>query len=172
MNCEAMFSSKSDMWETPKDFFDRLNSEFHFTLDACATKENAKCGDYYTIEQDGLCRNWSGVVWCNPPYGREISKWVRKAYESARSGSATVVMLLPSRTDTRWFHDYIYGHAEIRFIKGRLKFGRSKVNAPFPNMIVVFRKEFGGVYRDVKLFKKEEHQVDDSVFLMSNGREK
>lgn len=132
-----MFSSKTDMWETPQEFFDELNDEFHFTLDVCATKENAKCSKYYTKEQDGLVQPWEGVVWCNPPYGREITKWVERAYLSKQ----TVVMLLPARTDTQWFHDYIYGKAEIRFIKGRLKFGRSKNSAPFPSMIVVFRRK-------------------------------
>ena len=137
MNTELMFSSKTDLWETPKDLFDKLNNEFHFTLDVCATPENAKCDSFYTKEQDGLSQQWKGVVWCNPPYGKQIGSWVRRGFFASISGN-TVVMLLPARTDTRWFHEYIYGKAEIRFIRGRLKFGGSKNSAPFPSMIVVF----------------------------------
>ena len=137
MNTELMFSSKTDLWETPKDLFDKLNEEFHFALDVCATPENAKCEEFYTKEQDGLKQPWKGTVWCNPPYGRQIGEWVRRAFLASVSGS-TVVMLLPARTDTKWFHEYIYGKAEIRFIRGRLKFGGSKNSAPFPSMVVVF----------------------------------
>lgn len=137
MNTGVMFSSASDMWETPKDFFKKLDQEFHFNLDVCAVSENAKCAAYYTPEQDGLFQPWYGRCWCNPPYGREIIKWVKKASDSAKDG-ATVVMLLPARTDTKWFHEYILGKAEIRFVRGRLKFGNSKNSAPFPSMIVIF----------------------------------
>lgn len=137
-----MFSSKTDLWSTPQYLFDELNSEFNFTLDACATDENAKCEKYYTKEQDGLSQKWGGTVWCNPPYGREIGKWVSKASDSSNDG-ATVVMLIPARTDTRWFHDYIYNkeRVNIRFLKGRLKFGNAQNSAPFPSMIVVFNPE-------------------------------
>lgn len=135
MRKEVMFSSKSDNWETPQDFFDKVNEEFHFTLDVCATDQNAKCRNYYTIEQDGLSLPWTGTVWCNPPYGSVINRWVKKAAEAA----CTVVMLLPARTDTSWFHDYIYGKAEIRFIRSRLKFGNAD-RAPFPSMLVIFRR--------------------------------
>lgn len=135
MNREAMFSSKTDLWATPQDFFDMLNSEFHFQTDVCALPENAKCRTFYTPEQDGLAQTWEGVCWCNPPYGRQIGKWVQKASES----NATVVMLIPARTDTAWFHDYIYGKAEVRFVRGRLKFGEAKNAAPFPSMVVIFR---------------------------------
>ena len=138
MNTEVMFSSKSDLWETPQKFFDKLNQEFHFNLDACALPENTKCTKYYTPKQDSLSQPWNGVVWCNPPYGREIGSWVRKGLSASMEG-ATIVMLLPARTDTKWFHEYIYGKAEIRFVKGRLKFGKSKNGAPFPSMVVVFR---------------------------------
>lgn len=139
MNTELMFSSKTDLWETPQDLFDELNNEFQFTLDVCATPENAKCDKFYTKEQDGLKHPWKGTVWCNPPYGRGIGQWVRRALFASVSGS-TVVMLLPARTDTKWFHDYIYkrNNVEIRFIRGRLKFGGSKNSAPFPSMVVVF----------------------------------
>ena len=140
---EALYSSKTDMWETPQDLFDNLDREFHFDLDVCATQENAKCKRYYTPEQDGLSQPWDGTCWCNPPYGRDIGQWVRRAL-FASVGGATVVMLLPARTDTKWFHDYIYKRAEIRFVKGRLKFGNSKNSAPFPSMIVVFRGLKGG----------------------------
>lgn len=132
---EALFSSATDEWSTPNAFFQALNAEFRFELDVCATAENAKCAKYYTREQDGLAQKWGGVCWCNPPYGREVGKWVQKAAESG----CTVVMLLPARTDTKWFHEYIYGRAEVRFVRGRLKFGGSKNSAPFPIMVVVFR---------------------------------
>lgn len=131
------FMSVTDNWSTPQLFFDELDKEFNFTLDPCADKTNHKCERYFTKEIDGLQQNWGGeTVFCNPPYGREIGKWVKKASES----NATVVMLIPARTDTKWFHDYIYGKAEIRFIKGRLKFGGSKNSAPFPSMVVIFRR--------------------------------
>lgn len=137
---EVMYSSKTDDWATPQDFFDKLNAEFNFTLDVCALPENAKCKEYYTPEIDGLTQPWTGRVWCNPPYGRQVGEWVRRAVFAAVGGAEVVVMLLPARTDTRWFHDYIYGKAEIRFIKGRLKFGGATNAAPFPSMVVIFRK--------------------------------
>ncbi|WP_165820836.1 DNA N-6-adenine-methyltransferase [Pueribacillus theae] len=132
------FSSRSSDWETPQDFFDELDKEFNFTLDPCASHTNAKCDKYFTKEDNGLLQDWSGeTVFMNPPYGREIKDWVRKAYEESLKGT-TVVCLLPARTDTRWFHDYIYGNAAIRFIKGRLKFGGAKNSAPFPSMVVIY----------------------------------
>ena len=142
MNKEVMFSSVTDNWSTPQDFFDKLNAEFHFDLDVCADEINHKCDKYYTKEQDGLTMPWKGIVWCNPPYGREIGQWVRRAL-FASIGGATVVMLIPARTDTKWFHDYIYkrDNVEIRFVKGRLKFGNSKNSAPFPSMVVVFKPQ-------------------------------
>ena len=140
MNTELMFSSATDMWATPQEFFDKLDQEFHFDLDACAIPENAKCKRYFTPEQDGLSQTWGGSVWCNPPYGRTIGEWVKRASQSCDDG-ATVVMLLPARTDTRWFHSYIYGkpNVELRFVKGRLKFGDGKNSAPFPSMVAIFR---------------------------------
>ena len=142
MNTDVMFSSKTDLWETPQDFFDELDQEFHFELDVCATNDNHKCDCYFTPEQDGLSQDWDcDVCWCNPPYGREIGRWVEKAYKTVEQNKNTVVMLLPARTDTKWFHEYIYGKAEVRFIKGRLKFGGAKNSAPFPSMVVVFRPE-------------------------------
>lgn len=140
MNTETMFSSKTDLWATPQDFYDKLNSEFHFTLDPCATPHNAKCVKFYTKEQDGLRKDWGGnTVFCNPPYGRDIYAWVRKCFMEAQKNHTIVVMLIPARTDTRYFHEFIYHKArEIRFIKGRLKFGGQKNSAPFPSMVVVF----------------------------------
>lgn len=136
------FSSATGEWETPQNLFDALNGEFHFDRDVCATAENAKCAAYYTKEDDGLAQPWPGVCWCNPPYGREVGKWVEKASTEAAKGS-TVVMLLPARTDTKWFHRFILHKAEIRFLPGRLKFGGAKNSAPFPSMVVVFRGRKG-----------------------------
>jgi len=136
---DGMFTSRTGEWSTPKDTYDILDAEFGFTLDPCATPENAKCERYFTKADDGLAQEWRGVVFMNPPYGRQIGRWIRKAYESALAG-ATVVCLIPSRTDTRWWHDYCM-KGEIRFIKGRLKFGGSKQGAPFPSAIVIFRRE-------------------------------
>jgi len=134
-----MFSSKTDLWSTPQDFYEELNREFNFNLDPCANEDNAKCEKYFTEENDGLMQNWEGfTVFCNPPYGREIPKWVEKCSNEGQKDGTTVVMLIPSRTDTRWFHNYIYGKSEIRFIKGRLKFGECKNSAPFPSMVVIF----------------------------------
>ena len=134
-----MFSSKTDEWSTPQDLFDKLNDEFHFTLDVCANKSNHKCDLYYDRKQDGLKMPWSGyVVWCNPPYGKEIGKWVKAAYLEHIAHGTTIVMLLPARTDTRWFHHYVLGQAAIRFLQGRLKFGDSKNSAPFPSMLAVY----------------------------------
>ena len=139
MNNELMFSSKTDLWSTPNDFFDKLNDEFHFTLDPCSTHENAKCYKHFTEEENGLLQDWGNeVVFCNPPYGRQIKDWVKKSYEESQKDNTTVVMLIPARTDTIYFHEYIYHKAEIRFIKGRLKFGNAKNSAPFPSMVVIF----------------------------------
>ncbi|PTK72356.1 adenine methyltransferase [Staphylococcus haemolyticus] len=134
------YSSKTNEWATPQNLFDELDDEFNFTLDPCATDENTKCSNYFTIEDDGLSKDWSNdVVFMNPPYGREIKKWIKKAYEESLNG-ATVVCLIPARTDTTYWHDYIFGKADdIRFLKGRLKFGDSKNSAPFPSAIVVYK---------------------------------
>ena len=120
---KALFSSNSEEWETPQELFNRLNDEFNFTVDVCATEKNHKCAKYFTKEQNGLTQDWHGeVVWCNPPYGRTIGEWVKRCCEH----KGVAVMLLPARTDTKWFHEYIYGNNEIRFIRGRLKFNNSK----------------------------------------------
>ena len=140
MITKGMMSSKSNEWTTPQDLFDELNNEFHFTLDPCSTHENHKCDKYFTKEENGLKKSWGGeIVFCNPPYGRQIQDWIRKAYKEHLKPNTTVVMLLPARTDTSYFHRYIYNHAEVRFIKGRLKFGDGKQSAPFPSMLVIYR---------------------------------
>jgi phage N-6-adenine-methyltransferase len=130
------YSSATDLWPTPQDTFDALDREFGFGTDVCAIASNAKCPTYFTPEQDGLSKDWSGVCWMNPPYGREIGKWMRKAYESSLIG-ATIVCLVPARTDTAWWHDYA-AKGEVRFLRGRLKFNGIK-DAPFPSAVVVFR---------------------------------
>lgn len=131
------FSSDSQTWSTPQDFFDSLNAEFNFTLDVCALPDSAKCENYYTPEIDGLAQEWSGVCWMNPPYGREIIHWMKKAYEESLKG-AVVVCLVPARTDTAWRHDYAMRAAEIRLVRGRLKFGDATTGAPFPSAVVIF----------------------------------
>jgi len=142
LNTAVMFSSKTDNWATPQDFFDDLNLEFGFTLDPCADDHNHKCPKYYTRQQNGLVQDWGGErVFCNPPYGKEIGNWVEKSLEESKKPGTLVVMLIPARTDTKYFHEYIYGKAEIRFVRGRLKFGGQKNAAPFPSMVVVFRAE-------------------------------
>ena len=133
----GMYSSKSDMWGTPKKTFDELNAEFQFTLDVCAVPENAKCAVYFTPEINGLVQDWIGTCWMNPPYGRQIGNWVEKAHRESEKGN-TVVALLPSRTDTKWFHNHINGIAEIRFLQGRLCFNDAEGRAPFPNMVVIW----------------------------------
>ena len=140
-NINVHFSSASDKWATPQDLFDKLNAEFHFTLDPCADEFNYKCDKYYTKAQDGLAQAWSGErVFCNPPYGREIAKWVRKCFDEVYSGGCDlVVALLPARTDTKWFHNYVYNKTEIRFLDKRIKFGGQKQPAPFPSMVAIFR---------------------------------
>lgn len=140
-NIAVMFSSKTNDWSTPQDFYDELDNEFGFTLDPCADEYNHKCNKYFTEEDDGLLQDWGGeIVFCNPPYGKAIKDWVRKAYIEGCKPNTTVVLLIPARTDTQYFHDYVYHEAkEIRFIKGRLKFGDSKNAAPFPSMVVIYR---------------------------------
>lgn len=137
---KGLYSSNSFEWATPTEFYNKLDGEFHFTLDPCATDENHKCDKYYTIKENGLIQNWKNErVFCNPPYAREIPKWVEKAYNENKYNGTFIVMLLPARTDTRWFHNYIYEKHEIRFLKGRLKFNDSKNSAPFPSMLVIMK---------------------------------
>lgn len=140
MNTTTLFSSNKHDWTTPKDFFNKLDEEFNFTLDPCCCSETALCKKYYTEKEDGLKQSWQGeTVFCNPPYGRETKKWVIKAYEESRKKNTTVVMLIPARPDVSYFHDIVQPYAsEIRFVRGRLKFGNSKNAAPFPSMVVIF----------------------------------
>ena len=136
----GLLSSATDEWSTPQDFFNKIREEFHPELDVCALPSNAKCSRFFTPEQDGLQQPWTGVCWMNPPYGRTIGSWMKKAYESSRSG-ATVVCLVPARTDTAWWQDYA-AKGEIRFIRKRLRFGNAKSAAPFPSAIVIFRNRW------------------------------
>ena len=135
----SMFSSDSEEWATPDAFFAEVDAEFGFTLDVAASSSNTKYPPrFFTKEADGLSQDWGhNVCWMNPPYGKEIGRWVRKAYEESLRG-ATVVALLPSRTDTRWFHDWVYGKAEIRFVKGRLVFKGASSGAPFPSLLAIY----------------------------------
>lgn len=141
MDKSVHFSSKSVEWETPQHFFDELHDEFHFELDVCATQSNAKCSRFFSPEDDGLSKDWAPYTcWCNPPYGRGIRKWIEKAQTEAMKG-AVVVCLIPARTDTSYWHDFIFPYAEVRFLRGRLKFGQSKNSAPFPSAVVTFRPQ-------------------------------
>lgn len=133
-----LFSSTTDLWETPLDLFEELDAEFRFTLDVCALPANAKCRKFFSPAEDSLKQRWTGMCWMNPPYGRTIGSWVKKAWESAQGG-ATVVCLLPARTDTRWWHEYVAHASEIRYVRGRLRFGNAVNSAPFPSAVVVFR---------------------------------
>lgn len=134
----VFLSSQTVEWATPQGVFDKLNDEFGFTIDVAATPTNTKCPRFYTIDDDSLSQSWDReTVWCNPPYGPQLTHWVYKAATSA----ATVVMLVPARTDVKWFHNYVLGRADIRFIKGRLTFGEAKDPAPFPCMLLIFRNE-------------------------------
>ena len=130
------FRSDTAQWSTPDDLFAWLDSEFHFTCDVCAEETNAKCPQYFTPQVDGLFQRWAGVCWCNPPYGADIDRWVQKAYESSLFGT-TVVGFLPARVDTRWWHHYV-SRAEVRYLKGRLRFGGQANGAPFPSAVVIF----------------------------------
>lgn len=134
----AAFSSNKDDWETPRKLFDELNDKYKFTLDPCSNGANAKCDKYFTEKENGLLQTWKDeVVFCNPPYGRSLSDWVRKCH--LESEHCKIVLLIPARTDTSYFHDYIYKKADIEFIRGRLKFeinGKALNSAPFPSMIV------------------------------------
>lgn len=135
------FSSKKSTWSTPPAFFRELNEEFDFTLDPCASDEDATCQKYYTEEDDGLSKDWEGeTVFMNPPYGRDIKTWIKKAYDESRKPNTTVVCLIPSRTDTKYWHEYIMKAGQVRLVKGRLKFGGSPNAAPFPSAVVVFYK--------------------------------
>lgn len=135
---QVHYTSKTCEWATPDSLFQQVADEFGpFDLDACATAENAKAARYFTKSDNGLLKDWTGTVWMNPPYGREIGKWVRKAFDAAKAG-ARVICLLPARTDTAWWHDFVM-HGTVRFIRGRLKFGGAVTSAPFPSALVIFQ---------------------------------
>ena len=154
---KALLSSENMCWCTPQDFFNELNKEFDFVLDPAATAKSAKCDLYYTPETDGLAQSWNrgGAVFCNPPYGREIGKWVEKAYRESLVVKYPIVLLVPARTDTKYFHNYIYGKAEIRFVNGRIRFtdehGNTAYPAPFPSMIVIYN----GIHKPERSVKYE-----------------
>ena len=148
------FSSATPEWSTPQEFFDRLNATHRFTLDPCCTHQNAKCVKHYTAAENGLDHSWQGErVFMNPPYGREISAWMKKAYEESR-GSAFVVCLVPARTDTAWWHDYAI-KGEVTFIRGRLKFGAGKNSAPFPSAVVTFKPSNAAAHRQPPTTNKD-----------------
>ena len=136
---KTLFSSKTGEWATPQEFFNKLDWRFgKFTLDPCATNDNHKAKKYYTLEDNGLAQDWEGeTVFVNPPY-RNLSEWVEKGYRESQKDDTKVVMLIPARTDTKYWHKYVMRASEIHFIKGRLKFGDSKNSAPFPSAVVVF----------------------------------
>ena len=142
---KGLTSTGNIVAETPKYLFDKISAIFNFSLDVFALPENPKCESYFTPEDDGLSKPWGGGVWCNPPYGREISSWVRKAYEeSQKEYNSFVLMLLPARTDTKWWWEYVQGKATLFFIKGRVKFGDHNVGAPFPSVLALYMKEVKG----------------------------
>jgi len=139
---KGLFSSATNEWSTPQEFYEQLNKEYRFTLDPCCTRETAKCDHFYTKEDDGLSKSWEGhTVFMNPPYGREIKDWIKKAYNEGQKRDTLVVCLIPARTDTKYWHDYCMRANEIQFVKGRLKFGSGKGSAPFPSAVVVFSRE-------------------------------
>lgn len=165
-NSKVHFSSKTDDWTTPDDFFKKLDEKYNFTLDPCASDDNHKCKKYYTKEDDGLSKPWSGTVFMNPPYGREIKLWMEKAYNESLKGT-TVVCLVPARTDTAWWHDYAM-KGDIEFIRGRLKFGNSKNSAPFPSAVIVFNGKLVEAANDnfmYTLIKKVEQWADDKGII-------
>lgn len=144
---KVMFSSKNVEWSTPQNFFEQLRIKYDFNLDPCATAETTKCSKYFTTEQDGLNQDWGGhTVFMNPPYGREIKKWIQKAYNESRKPGTIVVCLIPSRTDTKYWHQYCMEAHEIYFVKGRLKFGDADNSAPFPSAVVVFKPELTAAF--------------------------
>lgn len=142
---QTMFSSKKSDWATPQHFFDQLSERFGpFTLDPCSNSSNYKVPNHFTEKDNGLAKDWEGhKVFMNPPYGRQIGRWIEKAYKEAQKQDTTVVALIPARTDTRYWHDYVMKAAAIYFVKGRLKFGDGGNSAPFPSAVVVFKRRPG-----------------------------
>ncbi|MGG0308282.1 DNA N-6-adenine-methyltransferase [Priestia megaterium] len=135
---QSLFMSEKEDWGTPQDLFNKLHTYFNFTLDPCSSHTNHKCEKYFTIEEDGLSQSWEGeTVFMNPPYGKQLKDWMKKAYEESKKGT-TIVCLVPSRTDTQWFHNYAYGKGEVVFFNRRLEFEGSNNKAPFPACLVIF----------------------------------
>ena len=141
---DTRFKSNTVEWATPADVFDPLNREFGFTMDVAATAENAKCAKYYTEADDGLKQPWEGVCWMNPPYGKDVPKWMARALDESKRG-VTTVCLIPARTNTKWFHDLCLAVAEVRFVKGRPKFGDADHGLPLPLAVVIYRPRYGSV---------------------------
>ena len=144
----ALFSSASGEWETPRDLFARLDREFSFTLDVCATSRNRKCPAYFTRTKDGLAQRWTGTCWMNPPYGRAIGAWMKKAFNESLNG-AKVVCLLPARTDTTWWHDWVLKAQEIRLLRGRVRFVGAASPAPFPSAVAIFGRRRSKVSQQI-----------------------
>ena len=162
---QSLFSSRSEEWSTPHSFYDVLNEEFKFSLDPCASAENTKCRTFFTKHHNGLTQDWNThCVFCNPPYGKTMSQWARKCFDASQSG-ATVVLLAHSRTDTRWFHEWVYGKAEIRFVRGRLRFGDGRQSAPFTSMVAVFRPH---VRQSLRTFQNSALNAG-SIVELTNG---
>jgi len=159
MNTEVLFSSASGEWETPQKFYDAIDAVCHFSVDVCATAQNTKCSRFFAIEDNALLQRWSGMCWMNPPYGRGIIAWMKKAYEESLNGSA-VVCLVPARTDTAWWHDYATKGYRL-YIKGRLKFGGLDNSAPFPSALIIF----GG---SPHLVEKIQESLGKAGFASSN----
>lgn len=134
---KVLFSSDSNEWETPQWLFDLLDNEFNFKLDVCASKDNKKCNAYYSKKDNALLYPWSKDYFCNLPYNL-IKEFIKRGYNECKQWKAIGVFLIPSRTDTKYWHEYVMKSREIRFIKGRLKFVGAKSSAPFPSCVVIF----------------------------------
>ena len=168
----GLFTSRTEEWETPLYVFLSLNKEFNFQIDVCATSENAKCKVFFDKSVDGLKREWSPFkCWMNPPYGKNISSWMKKAFEESQRG-ALVVCLIPSRTDTKWWHQWVMKSAEIRFVSGRISFGNSKQSAPFPSCIVIYYPELENPYKlSVPVIKSVDFAKSKKVMrVISNSK--
>lgn len=171
---KALLSSNDQTWETPNDFFNELDREFNFNLDPCCVPQTAKCKKFFTPDDDGLKKSWAGYrVFMNPPYGREIGNWIKKAYNETRVPGSLVVALIPARTDTKYFHEYIYKKpgVSVRFLRGRLRFGTAKNTAPFPSMVVIFRAPYDSTLNQKKGTRRTprplKHQKN-SIFAWEN----
>ena len=139
---KGLFSSDNQKWETPQDFFNKLNDVFEFKIDVCAEDSTAKCKKYFTIKEDGLTQSWQETAWMNPPYGREQKKWILKAKEESELNKITVVCLITARPDTKIWQETIFKYYKaICFVKGRIKFGDGSNSAPFPSALVIFSEK-------------------------------